>query len=85
MPPIRTTGFLTRSLPTEYQLGSAIRRNAARFPGIAVFPQVQRKAGWAAEDVRFAMEALERTERDFVTDADRVYLTGVSWWQRIRD
>ena len=118
-PPIRTTGFLTRSLaegkdrrvyqvyvpsgytqgkrwpvilflhgageggrdallPTEYQLGSAIRRNASRFPGIVVFPQVQRKAGWGEADVTFALDALARTERDFATDTDRVYLTGVS-------
>jgi len=65
-------------LPTEYQLGSAIRRNADRFPAIVVFPQVQRQVGWADADVRFALEALSATEREFITDPDRVYLTGVS-------
>ena len=119
VPPVLTTGFLTRSLPdgedrrlyqvyvpsdytparrwpvilflhgageggrdgllpTEYQLGSAIRRNAARFPGLVVFPQVQRKAGWSEADVGVAMDALASTEREFATDPDRVYLTGVS-------
>ncbi len=65
-------------LPTEYQLGSAIRRNAARFPGIVVFPQVERKAGWSGADVGFAMDALASTERELATDPDRVYVTGVS-------
>ena len=65
-------------LPTEYQLGSAIRRNAARYPALVVFPQVRTHAAWASADVLFALEVLSRAQRDFVTHVDRVYLTGVS-------
>jgi len=65
-------------LPTEYQLGSAIRRNAARYPGIVVFPQVGRTRAWASADVDLALQVLSHAQRDFATDADRVYLTGVS-------
>jgi predicted peptidase len=78
-------------LPTEYQLGSAIRRNAARYPAIVLFPQVQRKAAWAPADVRFALETLSETQRAYATDVDRVYLTGVSsgaraaWYALYRD
>ena len=50
-------------LPTEYQLGSAIRRNAARYPGIVVFPQVGRTRAWASADVQFALEVLAPARR----------------------
>lgn len=66
-------------LPTEYQLGSAIRRAAGRFPGLVAFPQVAtRKYVWESCDVDFALRVLDQVEQDFHVDADRVYLTGVS-------
>ena len=66
-------------LPTEYQLGSAIRRHAALFPGLVVFPQVPTyQPVWTSTDVDYAMRVLVRVQQDFATDQDRVYLTGVS-------
>ena len=65
-------------LPTEYQLGSAIRRNAAAYPGLVVFPQVGRERGWAAAEVEYALRVLAHARADFSVDDDRVYLTGVS-------
>jgi len=66
-------------LPTEYQLGSAIRRNAARYPGLVVFPQVATyRPMWTASDVDFALDVLSHAEGDFSIDPDRVFITGVS-------
>jgi predicted peptidase len=66
-------------LPTEYQLGSAIRRDAKRYPGIVVFPQVATyKPRWTRCDVDHALTVLARVEADFAVDSDRVYITGVS-------
>jgi predicted peptidase len=66
-------------LPTEYQLGSAIRRNAARYPGLVVFPQVPTyKPAYTSADVEFALRVLSHAERDFTVDPDREYLAGVS-------
>jgi predicted peptidase len=65
-------------LPTEYQLGSAIRRNAARYPGLAVFPQVARTRVWSSSDVEYALKVLSHAERDYSIDPGRVYLTGAS-------
>lgn len=66
-------------LPTEYQLGSAIRRNAANYPGLVVFPQVQTyQPVWTSRDVDFAIRVLHRVQQDFMVDPARVYLTGVS-------
>ncbi len=66
-------------LPTEYQLGSAIRRKAALYPGLVVFPQVPvYKPAYTSADVAFALRVLTHAERDFNVDPDRVYLTGVS-------
>ena len=66
-------------LPTEYQLGSAIRRDAAQYPGLVVFPQVATyKPVWGSADVDFALKVLADARRDFAIDDDRVYITGVS-------
>lgn len=66
-------------LPTEYQLGSALRRNAAAFPGLVVFPQVAtRKPNWDSDDVEYALRVFDDVERDFSVDPTRRYLTGVS-------
>lgn len=66
-------------LPTEYQLGSAIRRNAAKYPGLVVFPQVPSyQPVWLTHDVDFALLVLRQVQQDFAVDRDRVYVTGVS-------
>ena len=66
-------------LPTEYQLGSAIRRDAARYPGLAIFPQCRDYQWvWSSVDVDFAMRVLDQVRTDFSVDSDRIYLTGVS-------
>jgi len=63
--------------PTEIGLGSAIRRHADRFPAVVVFPQVPLGSNWI-ETADVAMAALEKTESEYNTDPDRVYLTGLS-------
>ncbi len=66
-------------LPTEFQLGSAIRRNAARYPGLVVFPQVPSyQPVWTSADVEFALHVLGQVRDDFSVDPDRLYVTGVS-------
>lgn len=66
-------------LPTEYQLGSAIRRNAAAFPGLVVFPQLPTyQPVWTSADVDYSMRVLSQVQQDFATDPARVYVTGVS-------
>lgn len=66
-------------LPTEYQLGSAIRRNAKAFGAIVVFPQVQRyQPLWTSLDVDYALDVLRQVQQEYACDPDRIYLTGVS-------
>jgi predicted peptidase len=66
-------------LPTEYQLGSAIRRNASAFPGLVVFPQLPRyQPLWTSADVEYALVVLAAVRRQFSCDPRRLYLTGVS-------
>lgn len=64
---------------TETALGGAIRRDAADYPAVVVFPQCPPGRLWASEDMTgMAMRALEDTEQVYRTDPDRVYLTGLS-------
>jgi predicted peptidase len=65
-------------LPTETGLGSAIRRSQDRWPALVVFPQVRPGKRWNGEDAAWALKALEQTQREFATDPNRVYLTGLS-------
>jgi predicted peptidase len=65
-------------LQTDGGLGSALRRHPDRYPAVVVFPQsatTQRFAGAMADAV---MKMLETTEKEFATDENRVYLTGLS-------
>ncbi len=61
-------------------LGPAIRRREAQFPFVAVFPQCLANGRWQAEspDGERAMAILAEVEKEFRTDPDRVYLTGLS-------
>lgn len=65
-------------LPTNVGLGPAIRRNASRYPAIAVFPQVPRDSQWVGTPADMALAALQQTMREFKVDPNRVYLTGLS-------
>ena len=65
-------------LQTQVGLGSAIRLHADRWPAIVVFPQVRPGKRWNAQDAAWALKALEQTQREFATDPNRVYLTGLS-------
>jgi predicted peptidase len=65
-------------LPTNFGLGPAIRRNAARYPAIAVFPQVPNDSQWVGTPADVAIAALQQTMREFHVDPRRVYLTGLS-------
>jgi len=63
---------------TQTGLGAAIRQNPSRYPAIVVFPQTPKDSLWVGEPARAALTALETTMREFQTDPDRVYLTGLS-------
>lgn len=65
-------------LQTEVGLASAIRRFAHRYPAVVVFPQTPPGTVWHDRSARVAMAALDAAEREFGTDPDRVYLTGLS-------
>lgn len=61
-------------------LGPVIWEQRAEFPFLVLFPQCPNDSSWSADDVAgtLAIELLEKTQREYGTDPDRVYLTGVS-------
>ena len=63
---------------TAVGLGAALRRSAARYPAIIVFPQVPTDSVWIGAPADAAVAALDQTLAEFRTDPDRVYLTGLS-------
>jgi predicted peptidase len=65
-------------LPTTIGLGPALRQYSERYPAIVVFPQAPPDDRWPGAPARMAMAMLEKTEREFRVDADRVYLVGLS-------
>ncbi len=65
-------------LQTTVGLGPAIRRDPARYPAIAVFPQVPADSLWVGVPAEMALAALEHTLSEFRVDRKRVYLTGLS-------
>jgi len=65
-------------IQTHVGLGAAIRQNASRYPAIVVFPQCPPDSLWVGMPARAAMAALEKTQQEFRTDPDRVYITGLS-------
>jgi predicted peptidase len=65
-------------LQTAVGLPQAIRREPARFQAIVVMPQVPADSAWAGAPADAAMLALRQTLAEYRTDADRVYLTGLS-------
>lgn len=66
-------------LPTEYQLGSAIRRQASRYPGLVIFPQLPTfRPLWRTADVDYALRVLAEVRRHYCVDPQRIYVTGPS-------
>lgn len=63
---------------TQVGIGTHIRRNASSYPAIVVFPQVPSDSLWVGTPADVAITALDQTLSEFRTDADRVYLTGMS-------
>jgi predicted peptidase len=65
-------------LQTEVGLGAGIRRHVERWPAIVVFPQAPPEHRWHGKVAHLALATLDRALREFSTDADRVYLVGLS-------
>lgn len=61
-------------------LGPALWKIRGNFSFIAIFPQCETGGNWKADgpDAQRAMAILQTIEKEFDTDRDRVYLTGLS-------
>ena len=65
--------------PTAFELGTLVRRQRDSFPVIIIFPQAPPGHFWEEPLMQqLVLAELEATEREFRTDANRVYLTGFS-------
>jgi predicted peptidase len=65
-------------LQTAVGLATAVRRNAAKWPAVIIFPQTPSDSTWIGAPAQAAIGALDQTLAEFRTDPDRVYLTGLS-------
>jgi predicted peptidase len=63
---------------TQVGLPPVIRGDMKKYPAIVIMPQVPPDSMWNGGPAEAAMAALERTLKEFATDQDRVYLTGLS-------
>ena len=64
---------------TQAGLGSALRRTPERYPAIVVFPQGSSEALlWTEHEGDVAIRVLEDAQREFGTDPNRTYATGLS-------
>ncbi len=65
--------------PVEVGIGPAIKKQEKTFPFITIFPQAQ-TFGWQASspNADMALAMLDEVQKEFKTDAKRVYLTGLS-------
>ncbi|MGE0881970.1 MAG: prolyl oligopeptidase family serine peptidase [Blastocatellales bacterium] len=64
---------------TEVGIGTAIRKNVARFPAIVVMPQCRKNVWWTEDSMQAqALKALEQSIKEFNGDRERLYLTGLS-------
>ena len=65
---------------TNVGLADAIRRDPGRFPAIVVFPQAKadNTPGWQLDGGNAAMNALDKSIKEFRGDPRRIYLTGLS-------
>lgn len=66
--------------PTMVGIGPAIWKRKSTFPFVTVIPQCRTGSNWLAEgpDAKWALAMLRQIEKEFSTDPDRVYLTGLS-------
>ena len=65
--------------PTRFQLGKLVRLYRDSFPTIIIFPQAPPGHFWEELPMQqLVLAELDATEREFRTDANRVYLTGFS-------
>jgi len=62
----------------EVGLPVHVRRHAASFPAVALFPQCRGPWKYVGEDERFVLEVAEAAVRDLGVDPRRLYLTGLS-------
>lgn len=63
---------------TEVGLGPHLRRHAADFPALVVFPQAPDGTSWNGIQARVALAALDAALDEFDGDDDRIVLTGIS-------
>jgi len=65
--------------PVEVGIGSAIKKQEKTFPFITLIPQAETK-GWGAEgpNAKRALGMLDEVTKQYKTDPNRVYLTGLS-------
>jgi predicted peptidase len=64
---------------TEVGLGGAVRFHVNRYPAIVVMPQCRKDVWWTDPKMEAqALAALHASMKEFHTDPDRVYLTGLS-------
>lgn len=59
-------------------LGPVVRKQAATFPAIVLFPQAEKSWMAGSPDLQRAAAELDRVEQEFRVDLDRVYVTGLS-------
>ncbi|MGA8153321.1 MAG: dienelactone hydrolase family protein [Terriglobales bacterium] len=66
-------------LETDVGIAHAIRHNAANFPFIVVMPQCRKDSHWIHSNMQAqALDALEKSVKEFNGDRSRIYLTGLS-------
>lgn len=65
-------------LQTQVGLPSVILSEVKKYPAIVIMPQVPPDLLWNGGPAEAAMMALCKTMKEFATDPDRVYLTGLS-------
>ena len=64
---------------TEVGIGTAIRKYNDRFPAVIVIPQCRKNVWWTDANMELqALQALEKSIREFKGDRERIYLTGLS-------
>jgi len=66
-------------LAADEGIGTAIRKHVDRFPAVVVIPQCRKEDWWTNAPMEAAaLEALDRSMREFKGDPSRIYLTGLS-------
>jgi predicted peptidase len=68
-----------KKMPAEVGIGPAIKKREKSFPAIVVIPQSEKRT-WKADsdDGKRAMAILDEVTKEYKTDPDRTYLTGLS-------